>query len=156
MIERLREFLRTSGGRVTAIVLAIGALVVVVLSARSNLGDSEAANVSQDRTFICSETGKSFKVHLEPGMTTPVMSPYSGKKTGYEAAKCFWTASGGLKKDPTPVLLNETIGKNGATFCPDCGRLVSPNNPPPMPGVKPPPTRAEYEAAMSQNQRQPQ
>jgi hypothetical protein len=144
MVERLREFLRTGGGRATAIALATIALIAAVLSARSNLGDSEAAAASQDRWFVCSETGKAFRVAVKPGMTQPIDSPYSGKKTGYQAALCYWTAAGGLKNDPTPVLMNESVGKKGPTFCPDCGRLVSPQNPPPMPGVKPPPTKAEY------------
>lgn len=119
-------------------------MIAGVISIRSNLGDSEAAAYSTDRTFICSETGKSFDVELEPGMAWPVISPYSGKKTGYEASMCFWTASGELRKKPFPVLMNETVGKPGPTFCPDCGRLVSPDNPPPMPGVQPPPKKEEY------------
>jgi hypothetical protein len=144
MIERIRQFLRTGGGRIAAIVLAVLALVVVVYSVRENLGDSEAAALSKHRLYVCSETGKAFDVKIVSGLTNPVESPYSGKKTGYPAELCYWTKSGGVKKEPTGVLLNQTVGKRGPTFCPDCGRLVVPFNPPPMPGGKPPPTQAEY------------
>jgi hypothetical protein len=154
MIERIRAFLETSAGRVTGIALCVVALVIVVWSFRSNLGDTEAEAASKDRIFVCSETGKAFHVTIEPNMTIPVDSPYSGKKTGYPAALCYWTKDGQLKKDPTPVLLNETVGKRGPTFCPDCGRLVGPQAPPPMPGVKPPPTEAEYKAWAQRQQQQ--
>jgi hypothetical protein len=147
MVERIREFLRTSGGRVTAIAVAAVAVIAAVLSVRSNLGDTEAAAASQDRWFVCAETGKPFRVTLKMGMTQPVDSPHSGKKTGYEAALCYWTADGKLKREPTPVLMNQLAGKKGPTFCHDCGRLVSPDNPPPMPGVQPPPKKEEYKPA---------
>jgi len=153
MIERIRRFLNTGGGRIAGIVLCVAALVVVVWSFKDNLGDTEAEAASKDRYFVCSETGKSFRATIKPGMMIPIESPYSGKKTGYEAALCYWTSAGGLKKDPTPVLMNETVGKKGPTFCPDCHRLVSPNNPPPMPGVKPPPTEAEYKTFLQKQTR---
>jgi hypothetical protein len=96
--------------------------------------------------YMCTETGKAFKHKNEEGEVPPVYSPYSGKNTGVKAELCYWTADGGTKKDPTPVLLNRLAGKDGPTFCPDCGRLVVGHNPAPRPGAKPPPTRAEYEA----------
>ena len=49
------------------------------------------------------------------------------------------------KDKPTPVLLNQYVNKPGPTFCPDCGRLVRMHNPGPAVGVKPPPTKAEYD-----------
>lgn len=154
MVERFRQFLNTSGGRITGIVLCLVALVVVLMSFRSNLGDTEAEAASTDRIFMCSETGKPFHLTIKPGMMMPVESPYSGKKTGYQAALCYWTKDGQLKKDPTPVLMNEFAGKKPPTFCPDCGRLVGPQAPPPMPGVKPPPTEAEYKAWVQGQQQQ--
>jgi hypothetical protein len=144
MIDRIREFLRTGGGRILAICLAVVALVIAIASVRTNLGPSEAASLSRERLYICSETGKTFSVTLEPGTPTPAPSPYSGKNTGYPAELCFWTKSGEVKKDPTGVLMNNYAGKSGPTFCPDCGRLVIAFNPPPMPGGKPPPTQAEF------------
>ena len=93
--------------------------------------------------FICAETGKPFEYTIKRGDTLPVKSPHSGKNTGWEAEKCFWTADGKFKSEPTYVLLNEHSGKPGATFCPDCGRLVVRFNPPPTAGATPPPKESE-------------
>lgn len=144
MVERVRQFLRTGGGRVAAIALAAVAVIAAVISMRTNLGPSEAASLSRERLYVCAETGKPYELTLEAGTPTPAPSPHSGKNTGYPAELCFWTKSGEVKQEPTPVLLNMHAGKSGPTFCPDCGRLVIAFNPPPMPGGKPPPTQAEY------------
>ena len=61
---------------------------------------------------------------------TPVKSPHSGKETGYEPERCYWTADGKPKPEPTYVLLNAAVGKPGPTFCQDCKRLVVGLNPP--------------------------
>ena len=60
-----------------------------------------------------------------------MVSPYTNKKTGYPAEKCFWTRDGKRKAEPTYLLLNEHRGKKGPTICPDCGRIVYPHNPTP-------------------------
>ena len=93
--------------------------------------------------FVDSETGKTFTLELKRGMTFPVISPYTGRATGYQPEACFWNADGTTKSTPTYVILNSDLGKSGPTFCPDCGRLVVPHNPPPS-GQRPPPTRDEY------------
>lgn len=147
MVERVREFLQTRGGRATAGGLAVLAVIVMAWSVRSNLGETEAESASRDRLFMCAETGKPFRASVGPGVATPVLSPHSGKNTGYEAEYCYWTKDGKLKKDATPVLLNQYAGKKGATFCPDCRRLVTAQNPPGIPGDKAPPTEAEYKPA---------
>lgn len=144
MIERFREFLRTGGGQAVAIGVGVVGLIAIVWSIRSNLGPSEAASLSRERIYVCSETGKPFKVKLTAETKIPVRSPHSGKDTGYPAELCFWTKTGEVNKEPTAVLLNQAVGKRGPTFCPDCGRLVTAYNPPPMPGGKPPPTKQEY------------
>jgi hypothetical protein len=143
MIEEVRQFFRTTTGQGVAIVLAVVALGLAVVSVRNNLGPSDASAFSRDRLFVCSETGKTFEYEVKRGDTIPVLSPHSGKKTGYQAEFCFWTKDGGTKPEPTPVLLNVYANKSGPTFCPDCGRLVRQLNPPPVPGVKAPPTQAE-------------
>ena len=79
------------------------------------------------------------------GDKIPVKAP-SGKNSGYLAEFCYWNKDGTAKKEPTPVLLNRYKGKPDPTFCPDCGRLVTAFNPPPRPGVKPPPTEDEMKA----------
>ena len=146
MIERLREFFRSSGGQVTAIVLGLLGLVVLVWAVKGNFGESDAAALSSDRVFICSETRKPFNHTLKEGETIPVYSPHSGKNTGYQAELCYWTKDGKPKEKPTPVLLEESLGKPGPTFCPDCGRLVIGHNPAAQPGGRPPPTKEEYAA----------
>jgi hypothetical protein len=75
-------------------------------------------------TYVCTETGKSFRHKNAAGETLPIYSPYSGKNTAMPAEACFWTSDGKTKSDPTWVLLNDEVGKTGPTFCPDCGRLV--------------------------------
>ena len=105
-------------------------------------GDRSAAQLSRDHVLVDAETGKPFNHELLAGETYPVDAP-SGKKAGYPCETCYWTVGGQVKKDPTYVLLNSTVHKPGATFCPDCGRLVIANNPKPANGSPPPPTKAQ-------------
>jgi hypothetical protein len=146
MIERLREFLNTLPGKIAGVVIALVLLFMMGYEVRQTFGDPPAAKVTRTRTFVCSETGKSFEVTLKPGMTMPVKSPFTGRATGYEFDEvCGWTADGHVAPKPTFVLLNKKLHKKGPTFCPTCDRLVVENNPPAEEGAKPPPTRAEYE-----------
>jgi hypothetical protein len=93
--------------------------------------------------FVDSETGKAFPHRNVVGEMAPVVSPFTGTKTGYPGVPCYWTASGEVKTDPDWLLLNQQVGKTGPTFCPYCGRLVVIGRPPPKPGDRPPPTREE-------------
>ena len=95
--------------------------------------------------FVDVETGKGFHQKLSADLVVPCRAPDTGKMAGYPAELCYWTRDGRPKADPTPVALNDTLGKPGPTFCPECGRLVVHHNPAPGPGVAPPPTRAEYD-----------
>jgi hypothetical protein len=132
--------------------LLVVALLALVFSAWSNLvGDDPVTAASRDRTYICAETGKAFRHKLKAGDIVPIDSPHSGKRTGYPAELCYWTADGGTKPDPTPVLLNSYAGKSGPTFCPDCGRLVVGLNPPPVAGADPPPKQNEYALSRKEN-----
>jgi hypothetical protein len=139
----VREFFDSVAGKVVAGVLLVVAAVVVFFALRNAVGPSEAARLANERWYIDSATGKPFRVTLRAGMEDPIEAP-SGGRTGFPAELCFWTKDGQAKADPTPVLLNAAVGKPGPTFCPDCGRLVVGHNPAPGPGVKPPPTEAEY------------
>lgn len=85
--------------------------------------------------YICAETGKTFKHKPIPGETLPILSPFSNKKTAYPAEKCYWTRDGKAKLIPTYILLNEHIGVNEPTICPDCGRIVVDHNPMPPKGT---------------------
>lgn len=97
--------------------------------------------------YICAETGKTFPHVRKSGEQSPVLSPHSGKNTGYMAEKCYWTKDGKIKDTPTYVLLNEATGKPGPTWCPDCDREVIPHNPRPKRGeatdIIVPPARTE-------------
>jgi len=132
----------------------LGFLAIIVIAAgvmyylgQNYLNKSESSAVPPpDRVFIDAETNKPFTYQVKINETIPVSSPFSGKKTGYPAEMCYWTADGKIKETPTPVLLNETVGKEGPTFCPDCGRLVVGHNPRPAEGSTPPPTKEEYAA----------
>jgi len=141
----LREFFESSVGKIAALVFGLLALIVAAVAIWRSLGPSEAALLSTDRVYIDIENGKTFNHTLKAGDLSRVKSPYSGKDTGVEAERCYWTKDGKPKKDPTYVLLNQAAGKPGPTFCPDCGRLVVPLNPPANSMGPPPPTREEYE-----------
>lgn len=82
--------------------------------------------------YICSETGKQFQHVIKINEESPVLSPFSNKRTGYRAEKCYWSPDGKLRDYPTYVLLNEHCGKPGPTTCPECGRVVVPHNPKPV------------------------
>ncbi len=125
----------------------LGAVLVgsAVYKVMDDLQDSTPDDVHYSM-YIDTETGKTFRHKNETGETHPIESPYSGKRTGVVAEPCFWTADGGTKSEPTWVLLNELAGKQGPTFCPDCGRLVVGHNPQPGEGVRPAPTKEEYAA----------
>lgn len=90
--------------------------------------------------FMCIETGKTFDYAMKQGEQYPVLSPLSGKRTGFPTETCYWTADGKHKESPTYIVLNEHRGKSGDTICPDCGRVVIGHNPPPPPEVPLAPT----------------
>lgn len=142
------------GWHVTAVLAAV-VVIVGMLVIWLQIKPSNAIADSRKCIFVCSETGKAFTGTPEIGEPPILISPYSGKRTGYPAELCYWTADGKVRKEPFPVLLNEQIDKAGPTFCPDCGRLVVHHNPMAEPGRTPPPTRAEYDQRKSKNKGQP-
>jgi hypothetical protein len=144
MVTGLREFLETKAGKGVAAALIFIAVIAVFVSARRNLGESEAEAASRERIFICSKTDKPFELELREGMTIPVRSPYSDEDTGYLPELCYWTAEGTISDEPTYVCLNKFKNEPGPTFCKTCHRLVTQDNPAPGPESKPPPTEAEY------------
>ena len=134
-------FLDSNSGKAVKIA---GLLIVVACAFWYFGGGSPGADASANRMYICSDTNRPFKVKLKPGLEIPVKSPFSGKMTGYPAEECYWTTEGSIKKEPTYVLVKKYLGEKEETFCPDCGRLVSPHNPPAVSGHRPPMTAAEY------------
>jgi hypothetical protein len=148
----MRDLLDSMPGRVSAIVLAVIGVGGAIYAVWHNIGRTDAAAAAQDRVFVCAETGKSFRHRLSVSDRIPIVSPRSGKRTGYPAELCYWTASGQTRREPVPVLLNFYCGRSEPTFCPNCGRLVVSHNPAPDPSRKPPPTRSEYQARMPMGQ----
>ena len=140
---RTNSLLETPIRKTVAVILAIGAIGVAVYIVKNSLFSSV---VTEERTrwFVDAATGEGFRHELQVGESIPIVAP-SGNKSGYPAELCYWTKEGTPKADPTPVLLNSYIGKPEPTFCPDCGRLVVGRNPVPKPGMRPPPTREEWE-----------
>lgn len=91
----------------------------------SNLGAA-----SRQRTAVDSETGKVFdRYQIKDGESWPWKNPSTGRSTLYPPEACFWTADGQAKLEPTLVILNSIMGKEGPTMCPDCGREVVAHNP---------------------------
>ena len=66
---------------------------------------------TQGRWFVCSATLKPFRGEVLIGGILSIVSPYSGKKTGYVAESCDWTVNGKTTSDPSHVLLNNVVGK---------------------------------------------
>lgn len=139
------EFLRTRNGRWVAVAFVAVSLGLAAWLARRGNGPSDAAVNANVRIFVCSATSKPFDYALKGGDSIPVVSPFSGQRTGYPAELCYWTADGKVKTEPTAVLLNSSLGKPEPTFCPNCGRLVVPHNERPQPGATAPPTEQEYQ-----------
>lgn len=125
--------LTSSGGiKVGAVVLAAAILAGGVWLGLGRAGARDPVD-SAKRVIICSETLKVYNYTIKPGESAPYPSPYSKKNTGYAAERCYWTKDGKAKLEPTYVLLNEYVGKEGPTICPDCGREVRFHNPEPPP-----------------------
>jgi hypothetical protein len=143
IMNLLRRWLAGRAGKLLAASASLLAAVAAALAVWSHFqeGTSDDARYTM---FICSETGKTFRHKNQLGEVHPIRSPYSGKNTAVPAEACYWTAAGVTKSAPTWVLLEESVGRPGPTFCPDCGRLVVGHNPSPRPGGNPPPTRGEY------------
>src|SRR5947209_4869185 len=147
MLDDLRKFFQSRGGFVVAGLVGLLGIVAVLYAVKANFGTTDSERFTSDRTFIDAATGKPFEHEIKAGDTLPLAAP-SGQKTGWPAELCYWTKDGGIKKDPTAVLLNsyKNPGSREPTFCPDCGRLVVAHNPAPLDGAKPPPTETEYKA----------
>ncbi len=103
-----------------------GAVILIQLFLRG----ADAADFANTIVCIDAETGT-----VVPGVTPPEgkMMPWQAKgfKTLYRSEACYYTRDGKVKSTPTYVLVNELLGKNEPTLCPDCGRKVILRNPAP-------------------------
>lgn len=150
MFDGVREFLNSKNGQIATMAVVGLAVLFLVIMAMSSFGDSAAVQQASERVFVCSETNKSFEHTIEAGEMIPVDSPYSGRKTGYPAERCYWTKDGKVKDEQTYVVTKKTMGQSGRTFCPDCGRLVISPNPPPATDPTPPPTENDVRPSKSE------
>ena len=144
MFEKLRKYFETPVGRGIGIGFSVLVILVAIFFIKSTLTD-ETHKLGSTQMFVDVTTQKPFAHEIQAGESIPVTAP-SGGKTGYPAEACTWTKDGGIKTDPTYVVLNETMGKELPTFCPDCGRLVVGHNPAASTDRKPPITETEYKA----------
>jgi hypothetical protein len=143
-MEGVRGFIQSPGGKIVGSIASLAALCLGIYVVRTSIR-SETPESAFTTMFIDTETGKPFSHVNKEGESTPILAP-SGKNTGYPAEACYWTADGQVKTEPTWVVVRQTMGKTGPTFCPDCGRLVVGHNPPAEAGRRPPPTQKEYAA----------
>lgn len=103
-----------------------GAVIIIQLFLRG----ADAADFANTIVCVDAETGK-----VVEGVTPPEgkMMPWQAKgyKALYRSEACYYMRDGKVKSKPTYVLVNELIGKNEPTICPDCGRKVVLRNPAP-------------------------
>ena len=142
--QGLRGILNGPAGRAITVVFLLAVTGIAGYVCYTYLRQDATAAAVENPFFVDVESGKSFHQRISADLHVPCKSPFTGKDTGYPAELCYWTKDGKPKADPTAVALNETVGKGGPTFCPDCGRLVVHHNPPAVDGGRPPPTRDEY------------
>ena len=113
-------------------IIGLGLLAVVFAIWRLvGMGNSAMAGTAE-RDLIDAVTLETFESFRIPeGEGHPYEHPRTGDRTLFPVEKCFWTADGKGKLEPTLVLLNGYAGKDGPTLCPDCGRQVTLHNPTP-------------------------
>jgi hypothetical protein len=101
----------------------------VVLYIQFFTGPPSIAEETRGRSVIDAESREVIVKFPVPDDTrAPWVNPKTGKATLFPAEKCYWTKDGKAKLTPTYVLLNQYIGKDGQTTCPDCGRPVRIHN----------------------------
>jgi hypothetical protein len=136
--------------------IKLAAAVAIFLSAGGvawfMLGGDSVADTAARRIFICAETNQSFDHTVAAGEEEPIYSPFTKKKTAFEAEACYWVKPDNengdwtkAKTKPTYVLWKKrgpyVVWKYGpdaeppdeSTICPDCGHEVVGHNPKPPP-----------------------
>ena len=91
---------------------------------------SDAIASANTRILMCAETGELFTISIDELEPQPQMNPKTGRKTLYSTEVCY-ARECGKKPGGTRVILKELLGKEGPTYCPNCGALVRRHNPKP-------------------------
>jgi len=114
---------------ISALALSLVVLGYVLFSAlQSFSGDPKrAAAYTRVMDSVTGEYIEEFPFTGER-LVFPAVNPKTGQRTLFPVELCYWTKDGKAKLDPTPVILNQWLGKTGQTTCPDCGRSVSKGN----------------------------
>ncbi len=128
-----------SGSKSQKIKLGIALAFFVAAGAYgwSQWSGADVTSISTDRAHLCSAGCPAFEYTIRHGDIEPIECAHCGKKTGYQAEKCYWTkdASGkwAIKDEPTFVLLKRRVNRetDEKTYCKDCGREVVGHNPRP-------------------------
>jgi hypothetical protein len=111
-----------------SLLATIGALAY--LATHFTGGPPDGGELSRTRVAMDAETGDVIqKLRINDGDTMPWPNPRTGRRTMYPPETCYWTRDGAVKPEPTYVILNEMLGIEGPTICPDCGRRVVYHNP---------------------------
>ncbi len=107
------------------LILVVVVLVGYVLS--TLFGGDEIDDViasANTRILMCSETGELFTFDLDDiEGTYPMVNPKTGKKTLFPTVVCY-ARECGKKPGGTRLIMNRFLGKEGPTYCPNCGVLV--------------------------------
>lgn len=102
-------------------------VAAVILAVQFLFGGKDASDFANTIVVIDADSGEVVKGFVPP---EGKMAPWSegSHKRLYPTERCFYTKDGKVKSEPTYVLVNELIGKEGPTKCPDCGRPVTLRN----------------------------
>jgi hypothetical protein len=108
-------------------VVAIALVAYAVYAYWSNFGQPTLP--ADTRTLMDPETGKLYEVAVDENFGPfPHVNPDTGKRTLWPTEVCF-ARECAKKEKGTHVILNSFLGKEGPTYCPNCGALVRPHNP---------------------------
>ncbi len=111
-------------------VITVAVAIAAIYSIKGFFGEEDYVARANTRVLMDSETGDLFPFELTENMPPyPHVNPKTGDKTLFPVEWCYARECGA--KGGTPVILNTWLGKEGPTYCPNCGALVRFHNPKP-------------------------